>query len=370
MTRDLTIAPFGLGVRLSFDDTVPDAVIARFQESWSDVTDVAERPGSAHRVSLTEPEGVAGVIAQPTEEALAEHLGAALTVAAVDACRGRLLSIHASALALPDGRVVAFTGRPGAGKSTLISLAGRRFGYLTDETVAVRRDGTVLPFRKPIALHAGGSGWKRHRSPAASGMLPLPDAPLRLAGLWLLARDADGPDAPVLEELGFDEALRALLPELSWFAELPSALHHLAALVDAIGGVRRLRYREAESVLPLLDGVGEPAVVVEGPVVVEEPERAASAEGAPGGHRRDAGTEWIERDGVVSCLRGSLVESLTGIAPALWRTLERPASLEELTAAVVAEHGAPPDGDARHAVRAVLAELVERGLVERVPPRA
>ncbi|MDY0914247.1 PqqD family peptide modification chaperone [Rathayibacter festucae] len=366
MTRDLTIAPFGLGVRLSFDDTVPDAVIARFQESWSDVTDVAERPGSAHRVSLTEPEGVAGVIAQPTEEALAEHLGAALTVAAVDACRGRLLSIHASALALSDGRVVAFTGRPGAGKSTLISLAGRRFGYLTDETVAVRRDGTVLPFRKPIALHAGTSGWKRHRSPAASGMLPLPAAPLRLAGLWLLARDAGGPDAPVLEEVGFDEALRALLPELSWFAELPSALHHLAALVDAIGGVRRLRYREAESVLPLLDGVGEPAAVVtEG----WEPERAPSADGAPGAYRRDSGTEWIERDGVVSCLRGTLVESLTGIAPVLWRTLEGPASLEELTAAVVAEHGAPPGGDAGTAVQAVLAELVERGLVAGVPAR-
>ncbi|NQX15592.1 hypothetical protein [Rathayibacter sp. VKM Ac-2857] len=364
MTRDLTIAPFGLGVRLSFDDTVPDAVIARFQESWSDVTDVAERPGSAHRVSLTEPEGVAGVIAQPTEEALAEHLGAALTVAAVDACRGRLLSIHASALALPDGRVVAFTGRPGAGKSTLISLAGRRFGYLTDETVAVRRDGTVLPFRKPIALHGGTSGWKRHRSPAASGMLPLPAAPLRLAGLWLLARDADGPDVPVLEEVGFDEALRALLPELSWFAELPSALHHLAALVDAIGGVRRLRYREAESVLPLLDGVREPAAVAE-----TEPESVASAASAPGAYRRDDGTEWIERDGVVSCLRGSLIESLTGIAPVLWRTLARPASFGELTAAVVAEHGAPPGGDAGEVVGAVLAELVERGLVARVPAR-
>ncbi|QHC60069.1 PqqD family protein [Rathayibacter sp. VKM Ac-2760] len=358
--RELTVAPFGLGVRLSFDETVPDAVIASVQESWSDVTDVAERPGTAHRIAMTEPVGIAGVIAQPSEEALAEHIGAALTVAAADACRGRLLSIHASALALPDGRVVAFTGRPGAGKSTLISLAGRRYGYVTDETVAVRRDGTVLPFRKPIALHADGSGWKRHRSPAASGMLPLPEAPLRLAGLWLLARDPHGPDEPELEDVGFDEALRALLPELSWFAELPSALHHLADLVDAIGGVRRLRYREAESVLPLLVGVGEPAAVQR-----TEPGVSANAPAAPGAFRRDARTEWIERDGVVSCLRGSLVESLTGIAPALWRALGHPATLEELTAAVVAEHGAPPEGEAQEPVAAVLAELAERGLVER-----
>ncbi|KQQ05652.1 MULTISPECIES: hypothetical protein [unclassified Rathayibacter] len=359
MTRELTIAPFGLGVRLTFDDTVPDELIASLQESWSDVTDVADRPGSAHLVSLSEPAGVPRVIAQPTEEAIAEHIGAALTVAAANACEGRLLSIHASAVALPDGRVVAFVGRPGAGKSTLVSRAGRVHGYVTDETVAVRRDGGVLPFRKPIALHAStGTGWKEHRSPAAMGMLPLPDAPLRLAGLWLLARDADGPAAPALEEVAFDDALRTLLPELSFFATLPAALHHLADLVDAIGGVRRLRYREAESVLPLLDTVGEPAPVeVHGPEVVAE---------APAGlYSRDAGTEWVDRDGTVTCLHGSHVETLSGIAPTMWRAL--PATLDDLTAAVLDAHGTPPDGDPRTLVESVLTELVRRGVVRAAP---
>ncbi|PPH08409.1 hypothetical protein C5C71_12900 [Rathayibacter sp. AY1C1] len=358
MTRRLIRAPFGLGVRFTFDDTVPDRFVAEVEESWNDVDDDADRPGSEYRVSLTEPVGEPGVIAQPTEDALAEHIGAALTLAAADACEGRLLSVHAAAVALPDGRVVAFAGRPGAGKSTLVSLAARRYGYVTDETLAVRRDGRVLPFRKPVALLDGGD-WKRHRSPAAMGLQPLPDAPLRLAALLLIARDPSGPAEPRLEPIAFDEALSVLLPELSHFARLPAALHHLAGLLDSVGGAQVLRYREAETVLPLLERIGEPS-----PVVADAPEADAAAPG-PGLLARAAGVEWVERDGVVSCLLDERVETLNGIGPVLWRALGTPATVDALTGAVVAEHGAPPAGDPRAHVEAVLDAMVEHGLVVR-----
>lgn len=64
-----------------------------------------------------------------------------------------LVRLHAAAVAA-GGRVIAFPGPMGAGKSTLAAALVRRgLGYLTDEVVAIDPATTqVRPYAKPVSL--------------------------------------------------------------------------------------------------------------------------------------------------------------------------------------------------------------------------
>lgn len=63
--------------------------------------------------------------------------------------------VHAGVVTGPSGAVV-LPGRSGAGKSSLVAECVRRgAGYLTDELVAVERDGAVRGGGMPLNLKAG-----------------------------------------------------------------------------------------------------------------------------------------------------------------------------------------------------------------------
>ncbi len=57
-----------------------------------------------------------------------------------------------------DGLAIAVVGHSGAGKSTLTTALTRRgHRYVADEVVAIRDDGSVAPFHRPIGLRWGGA---------------------------------------------------------------------------------------------------------------------------------------------------------------------------------------------------------------------
>ncbi len=72
----------------------------------------------------------------------------------------------------------------------------------------------------------------------------------------------------------------------------------------------------------------------------------------------------VERDGEMLALVGSEVVLLSAVATALVNQAATPISLAALTDRLVAQFGAPPDGDATSMVRELAEQLAARGVLE------
>lgn len=108
--------------------------------------------------------------------------------------------LNASAVEI-DGTVVGIVGPVVAGKSSLLLTAARRgHGYVADDVVAVRPDGTVRSFHRPLGVRlelADQLGVDVPRGPFRDGYPLVMSAAHRLSGggrlgLMVLARRADG----------------------------------------------------------------------------------------------------------------------------------------------------------------------------------
>jgi hypothetical protein len=178
----------------------------------------------------------------------------AVTRAAIDAQKGRVVMFHAAGLQHPaTGATVALVGPGGTGKTTLARTLGPGRGYVTDETVAVRDDGAVLPYPKPLSLRREPtSPWKDETEPSSLGLAAPRDG--ALAKVVLLERRDDHDGAPEVEDVHVLDAIAALTPETSHLPELERPLHRVAALCDSTGGVVRVTYREAVDLGGLVDG--------------------------------------------------------------------------------------------------------------------
>jgi hypothetical protein len=158
--------------------------------------------------------------------------------------------LHAAGLADPaTGATVGLVAPSGTGKTTLCSILGRTWGYVTDETLAIRRDHTIAPYPKPLSVIVPGSDIKDQQCLDDLGMLATP-AETHLAGLAVLERD--GSKTPWLESVPTVRALARLSPESSYLARLASPLHRLASAVESAGGLRVLHYSEAVDLEPAL----------------------------------------------------------------------------------------------------------------------
>ncbi|MDO4784598.1 MAG: hypothetical protein Q3997_05895 [Propionibacteriaceae bacterium] len=167
-----------------------------------------------------------------------------VTLALIEAQVGKLLMLHAGAVCHPGtGEAIAYAAPGGTGKTTLTRLLATRMGYLTDETVGVRADGSVAAYPKPLSVRSGPHH-KREHGPDELGLLPAHPEP-RLRRLVLLRRDG-GPLR--VERLGLTDAILALAPETSSLDRLPRPLHRLAGLYDEVGGIVRYSYGEAAEV--------------------------------------------------------------------------------------------------------------------------
>ncbi|MFJ4166428.1 hypothetical protein ACIPY5_12820 [Microbacterium sp. NPDC089698] len=346
----LDVSALGARIRLTFADDLDDATVEAIRASWEG----AELPYD----ETAEPDDRVQVDAELEPEALAESLTVRVTLAALGQRSGELLLFHACGVADPAGRVAAFVGPSGRGKTTLSRALGARHGYISDETIGVEPELAVHPYRKPLSVVRTGRP-KQQVSPDSAGLRPTPDAPLRLAALVLISRDAEHP-APSIEQVAFPEAIAELAPQMSYLAELPRPLQTLAAVCDRIGGVVRLTYPDASTVPPIVPELLDHARV-------HEEWEPATVDGENPAFDLSPVSDAIRCGDRVVVLAHRWVHVLDGIAPVIWDALRTGAGVDEIVDEVVAAFGRPASGDPGELVAAALDQLVESGIVNRKP---
>lgn len=296
-------------------------------------------------------------------EELAESLTSRLTVAAILANAGGLTMLHACAVAdLTTGAVVALVAQSGTGKTTAASVLGKTYGYVTDETVAIRPDGSVVPYPKPLSVRQGGGVPKRQAGPADLELLEAPPG-LQLSSMVLLDRvEAAEPVTPVLRRVPLADAVMALIPDSSSQGEIGQPLQSLCRLIESVGGVWQVTYSEAtdlpEALAPLFGKQQRTQQEWEPRAGV-----IATAGEVPAGFVQRAGHKdaVAVEDQLLVMLDGGIVQ-LAGIGPAIWEAAAEPLTPRRLTEAVAKVHGTPEGyGDA--VVRA-MNRLISEGVLE------
>lgn len=351
MTGNLVIAALGVRVGIVCDGLDAESRAA-VEEAWTD----AATAGVADIEVVAEAGG--------SIRSLLSSLSQRVTLAAIEAQRGRMWMLHAAGIALPDGRVVALVGPSGRGKTTASRVLGEAYGYVSDETVAVDSSGRVHAYRKPLSIIESGEYEKAQRSPSALGLGSLPAGELRLAGIVLLDR-REGVSGAVVSDVDLGDALEDLVAQSSYLTKLPAPLRTIAAHVASVGGVRRVSYTDAAvlvSVLPELAAESPSRPRVSEPVSLGHSAIAGSPAGR--GFRRVAPLDELQLADPdrlalfhVDADHAGTVRVLAGIAPALWRAADG-VDLDALVAAAVSAYGAPGDKDATVAVDAAVEELV------------
>lgn len=214
-----------LGTSLDVDLSATGLDVAEFGRLWSRCVGSgrAQRAeGAEHQLTL-----LRGV----SMEAATQDITRAL----IEANRGRLLMLHAGAVAhLETGRSLVYVAPGGTGKSTLTRVLGREFAYLTDETVGIDPHTLAIhPYPKPVTLAPAVGRRKEERAPDDLGLQPAHEAP-SVGHIVLLRRTAnrataDFTDLPVIE------AITMITPESSSISELYRPLHTLAGMHARVG---------------------------------------------------------------------------------------------------------------------------------------
>ena len=177
-----------------------------------------------------------------------------VTYAALRAQAGAAVFFHAGGICDPStGAAVVYVAPGGTGKTTLTRTLGRGLGYLSDETIAVRSDGSIMPYLKPLSIRRGGDvTMKDEVAPGELGLRAPTVAPW-IAGLVILRRR----DGARLERRAVAtlDAIAALSPETSALAALERPLSRLADVLDRAGGLEIVTYSEADQLRSLVDEV-------------------------------------------------------------------------------------------------------------------
>jgi hypothetical protein len=259
-TGSLVVTALGIGVEIEVAGDRAAEVLERLPALWEFCPAPREAPRARVAVVFdTSAEAVhraeqAGAVSRVGLEDLLQALTQRITLAAIDARAGECLMLHAACLASPaTGRAAAFVAAGGTGKTTLVRELGPERWYVTDETTVVLDDGTVVPYPKPLSVRRSpASLYKDEVAPSAFGLVP-PAGRVTLGALCLLDRTDAHRGIPRVEALGTLDALVALVPQTSHLPELPRPLRDLAALVESLGGVHRVTYREAAGLAALVD---------------------------------------------------------------------------------------------------------------------
>ena len=176
-----------------------------------------------------------------------------VTRAAISAQSGRQLMLHAGALSnLETGATVAYVAPAGTGKTTITRTLGRGRGYITDETVAVTRSGEIVPYPKPLSVRGSAPG-KDEIAPRDFGLQPAGARPW-LASLLAMRRDPAHVGEPSVREVGTLDAIVALSPETSALASLPQPLATCREIIDRVGGLVHVTFRDATQLEEIVSG--------------------------------------------------------------------------------------------------------------------
>ena len=348
MTHSFDVSALGLRIRVLFDSAASGQLLQRATDAWSD----------ALLPSFGEPDAEVSVPSEGDEESLLERLSVDVTLAALHRRRGSMLMFHAAGIAAPDGRVVAFVGPSGRGKTTITRVLAQRYGYVSDETVAVDEERGVFPYRKPLSLVRDGQP-KRQVAASSIGLQALPESELRLVALVVLDR-VDRQVEPRVERVRLVDVLDEIVAQMSYLPELDRPLQRVADLAQSLGGLMRLTYTEASSVLPVVEEVLDGRIPRSDEAVVRPSLPVRESESAIGiGEVDDA----IDDGEAVLVLADRTVRVLGGIAPEIWRGVVAGLSREEIGDAVVGRDGEPPDGDIGELVDAAIDDLIAAGLL-------
>ncbi|QJU54592.1 hypothetical protein SCB71_15840 [Herbiconiux sp. KACC 21604] len=365
MSAAIRISALGTAIGITLDDTIsPDASL-HVAQIWESASIDGDLPVEATlSAGLAPRPSDASAVTASDVESLAAMLSTRVTLAAIEKRKSELVMLHACGVALPDGGVVAFVGPSGRGKTTLARNVAQHFSYITDETVGIDISGGVHPYRKPLSVITDETKphIKTQIPPEQLGLLPLGSEPLRIAAIVLLERDAEHEGPPTAEPVSLRDAILGVVPELSYLPELPQPLQRLAGLLDQVGGVSRLHYREAADVADVV------------PQLVKQPAQSGWTvvptvdldEHVPtGDYARAATLDVLDLGAEYLFLSGRNVHVLDGIGPAIWDALDEPKDLSRVTDAVVARHGAPEGAHPEALVEAALNALSTEGLVRR-----
>lgn len=179
-----------------------------------------------------------------------EQLTSTITMRAIDQQAGSLVMLHAAGIADPiSGRTVVLVGPSEAGKTTAVRILARGRAYVSDETVGVHEDGSIVPYPKPLSVRQHGG--RQQISPDELGLAHPPQS-CHVARLVLLDRSVEHVGSPTAEVVSPLQALASLASETSYLARLERPLHRLAAVFNDGQGVLRLRYSEAADLDPVI----------------------------------------------------------------------------------------------------------------------
>lgn len=343
-----------LGSVISVD--IPDDDRARVRAQWSRCM---TRPDTTADSSVTY-----GAMQDAHERDYG--LASALTLAGIQHAAGRRLMLHAAGVADPaTGRVAALVAPSGTGKTTAARrLCTAGFGYVTDETVSIGADNSVLPYPKPLSMVISGELplHKSQHGPDELGLGTCPADP-RAALIVVLDRTTEGPAEPQLERMQLLDGVLELIPQTS---ALPSMVRPLATLVRSVraaGGVWRLRYREIDDATELLREALRRSAPEDDIPVVEYggDELGQDAQPCDGYVARAPYSDAVGIGDEVLVLTGAVPARLSGIGATLWIAGDRPISIAGLTELCVTHHG--PHPDAAQLVRDAIDTLVAHQLL-------
>lgn len=310
-------------------------------------------------------EAGASLLQSSTMAGLAENLTSEITLAAILEQAGSLTMLHACGIADPrTGSVVALVAKSGTGKTTASTYLGRAYSYVTDETVAIRPDGSVIPYPKPLSIKQASGSAKLQVGPDQMGLNPPPEQ-LRIGSIVLLDRvPASLVSTPTLSRVPLADAVLALIPETSSLSAMPDPLQSLCRLIESVGGVLKVTYSEAKDLQGALAPLWVAGKASSSNGHVWTAALGTDLEGAiPGGWlRRAAAVDAVNIDDELLVLFGAHVVRLTGIAPAIWDITSRAVSRHELVRQIGVRHGLPPGHE--QAIDAAVAELVSRNLLD------
>jgi hypothetical protein len=352
-----------VGTVIEVDSSRRDAQFqARAHDAWADA-----RYEGEHRADAT---------VAPREEleddAALSMLSTDVTVTALAQRRtDPVWMLHAAGIADESGRVVVLSAASGTGKTTAARHLSKRFAYVSDETIGIDADGGVVPYRKPLSIIERHSPHKAQVALSSiDGGQPLP-ASLRVVKLVVIDRSPDGPQPPLLEELDVVDALALLAPQTRYLCDGEAPLQRIASLLAATGGAVRLRYREVTDIDSVIDELFRTEVRPVAPASARSLSPVITSS-PPETFLQAEIVDALELDGRIALLQsnptGGQVHVLDGVGPAIWAAA-RACTLDEIVDAVVAEHGAPEDGDARSIVETAVRKLVDGGLLRATPPQ-
>lgn len=308
-------------------------------------------------------------VGHSTFEKLAESLTSEITVAAILEKAGEMTMLHACGIADPrDGSVIALVAKSGTGKTTASAVLGKVFGYVTDETVAIRHDGVVVPYPKPLSVKQTTAGSAKLQVGPDELSLKATPANLRIRSIVLLERVPNMERRiPVLQKVPLADAVLELVPDTSSQSAISEPLQSLCRLIDSVGGAWRVSYSEAadlaETLAPLFRGREEPrSPAPEKEWAAPEPVHAGGL--IPRGWiRRAKSVDAVEIDGDLLVLFESEIVRLSGIAPAMWHAAAGSIPMQAMVEQIGARHGLPEGYQA--ALDAALDALVSRRVLER-----